>query len=76
MITDKEVEAAKLALLNHSGIITTKTVREALIAARIARSAEENSEIPIHPDGKHLRLVQTTGPDLIGSQSVPSERTS
>lgn len=60
MITDKEVEAAKLALLNHSGIITTKTVREALIAARIARSAEENSEnFPIHPDGKHLRLVQS-----------------
>lgn len=59
MVTDKEVEAAKLALLNHSGIITTKTVREALMAALIARSAEENAEIPTHPDGKHLRLVQS-----------------
>lgn len=60
MVTDKEVEAAKIALLNHSGIITTKTVREALTAARIARSAEENSDnSQAHPKWKHLRLIQS-----------------
>lgn len=60
MITDKEVEAARIELLNHSGLITKKTVRAALMAALIARSAEENSEnFPINPDGKHLRLVQS-----------------
>jgi hypothetical protein len=54
MVTDKEVEAARLALLNHSGIITTKTVREALEAALGVRNYELG-----FPEGKHgiLRVL-------------------
>lgn len=54
MITDKEVEAARIELLNHSGLITKKTVRAALEAALRVRNYE-----PDFPEGKHgiLRVL-------------------